>query len=131
MPSGEGKCATCERRARPCVSSSWAALDRASDHLSSKISEDEKRVERLLDELDEVRRRLVRNRKVQEQNNTKSQEKWDCMLRELESSEAPTQFEDLASVDFGFQMAGVQSPFSFSLPSDLVVAGTGEPAGPS
>ena len=58
MPSG-GKCAECERRGRPCVVSSWEALDRASDNLSSKISEDEKKVEQLLDELDEVRRRLV------------------------------------------------------------------------
>ena len=74
MPSG-GKCAECERRSRPYVVSSWEALDRASNNLSSKISEDEKKVEQLLDELDEVRRRLVRNRKVQEQNNTRSQEK--------------------------------------------------------
>ena len=44
MPSG-GKCAECERRGRPCVVSSWEALDRASDNLSSKISEDEKKVE--------------------------------------------------------------------------------------
>ena len=75
MPSGEGKCSECERRGRPCVSSSWAAIDRASDALSSKITDDEKRVERLLDELDKVRRRLVRNRKVHEQNNKKAEEK--------------------------------------------------------
>lgn len=112
MPSG-GKCAECELRGRPCVVSSWEALDRASDNLSSKISEDEKKVEQLLDELDEVRRRLVRNRKVQEQNNTRSQEKWDCLLRGLETSEQPAQFQDLAAVDFGFQLQNEPSPFTF------------------
>jgi len=113
MPSGEGKCAECERRGRPCVSSSWVALDRAGDNLSSKIAEDEGRVERLLDELDEVRRRLVRNRKVQEQNNKKASDKWECLVRETAESGEPAQFEDFAATDFGFQLEGVPSPFQF------------------
>jgi len=82
MPSGgDGKCVECTRRGRPCVSTSWVALDRASDGLVDKISSDEKRVEQLLDELDEVRRRLLRNRKVREVNNQRAKEKYDCLLR--------------------------------------------------
>jgi len=114
MPNGEGKCALCERRGRPCVSSSWETLDRTSDALVSKIAEDEKRVERLLDELDEVRRRLVRNRKVQEQSNQKEQEKWDCVLREMADTNPPAQFEHLAATDYGLQLEGVLPPFDFS-----------------
>ena len=71
-------------------------------------------MERLLDELDEVRRRLVRNRKVQEQNNKKTADKWDCIVREMEASGAPAPFEDIAATDFGLQLEGVQSPFDFS-----------------
>ncbi|TKA71192.1 hypothetical protein B0A55_11985 [Friedmanniomyces simplex] len=106
--------------------SSWAALDRASDNLSSKTSEDEQRVERLLDELHEVRRQLVRNRKVQEQNNKKTAEKWDCIVREMEASDAPAPFEDIAVTDFGLQLEGVQSPLDFS--GFLGSSGTGPEA---
>merc|ERR1712054_242070 len=84
MPSG-GKCAECERRGRPCVVSSWEALDRASDNLSSKISEDEKKVEQLLDELD----------------------------------------EDLAAVDFGFQLQNEPSPFTFDFQNGSASGGSG------
>jgi len=57
------------------VSSLWVALDCAGDNLSSKIAKDKGRIERLLDKLDKVRRRLVQNRKVQEQNNKKASNK--------------------------------------------------------
>jgi len=79
-----------------------------------KISSDEKRVEQLLDELDEVRRRLLRNRKVREVNNQRAKEKYDCLLREMEASGELAQLEDVAAMDHGFEMVGVTSPFDWN-----------------
>jgi prefoldin subunit 5 len=64
-------CSECSRLGRPCVTSSIARLDKVVDDLSSRIEQDEEEVQKLLDYVEEVRRRIARNKRVREQNSKK------------------------------------------------------------
>lgn len=82
----------------------------------------------MLDELDEVRRRLVRNRKVREENNRKADEKYECMMREMANAGQPVQLADFSALDFGITTAGGASPFSFGVgPTEREDPSVGEP----
>ena len=64
-------CSECSRLGRPCVTSSIARLDKVVDDLSSKIQQDEEEVQKLLDQVEEVRRRITRNKRVRDENSAK------------------------------------------------------------
>ena len=64
-------CSECSRLGRPYVTSFIARLDKVVDDLLSKIERDEEEVQKLLDQVEEVRRRIVRNKRVREQNSEK------------------------------------------------------------
>lgn len=117
--SGESKCAECTRRGRPCVRTSWAALDESRDKLSNEIVEDEKKREELIAQLAQVQARIDRNRLVRAQAEKRSKEKMECLMREMEESGDPPWLEDIAHVDFGLEGLGVASPFVWNLGEDV------------
>lgn len=108
---GLSKCASCTKRGRPCVVSSWESLERAQDQLSEKISADEQKREELIAALSEIQARIDRNRRIRDQAREREQEKLDCLMREMEANGDPLLMEDMAMVDFSMDSIGVESPF--------------------
>lgn len=102
-------CAECTRRGRTCVTSSWAALDRANVLLAEKISCDEKKVEDLLDQLQVIRLRLRHSRWMHEQNKQKAREKYKG-LAGLMSAFGQEQIDMISGLDLDLDHQALDSP---------------------
>ena len=81
MPNRAGrlKCSECVRRGRPCVSLSWASLDKTQEELQKKIDEDER-------VLAEVLARLMRNKTILRQARERARQKTLCLMDEMTST---------------------------------------------
>jgi chromosome segregation ATPase len=123
--AGEGKCAECARRDRPCVSTSWAALDKARDDLTLEISSDEKARDALVAQLGALQARIERNKKVREQADARAAEKMACLTRELEESGELFAVESLGELELDLGWNGVSTPFTWSGAGNETVAVTG------
>jgi len=117
MMSSEKKCAECTRRGKPCVRTSWEALDQARESLSDNIAADEKKREQLIAELSNIQARIERNRVVRAQAEERSKEKMACFMRELEAAGDPILLEDVSATEFGVQSLGIRSPFAWDDPA--------------
>jgi hypothetical protein len=76
-------CAHCAGRGRKCVTTSWASLDHARDELEVKITQDEKAREALLEQLNALQMRLIRNRQVKKKKEEEAANKLRCMEAEM------------------------------------------------
>jgi hypothetical protein len=117
--AGETHCAECARRGKPCVSTSWAALDKAKDELSKEISEAELQRDALFTQLSELQARIDRKKKVRGQAEERSREKMACLIREAEASGELSNFllEDIGDMERDLGLNGVQTPFVWSDPA--------------
>jgi hypothetical protein len=116
MPNQPNKsCAACARRGRPCVTTSWASLDRSRDDLSSKIDQDERAREVLLEQLNNLQMRLMRNRKLKEKKESEASEKLACLEEEmrLEGEEIGRVTQDPLTTEEGLAAWNVGSPFTW------------------
>jgi hypothetical protein len=119
MPAAPDKsCAHCARRGRPCVTTSWASLDRSRDDLETKISQDERAREQLLEHLNQLQMRLVRNRKLKEKKESEAAEKLRCLEAEMvaDGEEIHRSEQDPLSTEECLASWGVQSPFRWFNP---------------
>jgi len=73
------KCLKCVRASKACVNMSWASLDRIREDLSSKIAKDEA-------VLAIVITRLLRNKKMLKEVDTKAKRKTQCLLFRMKES---------------------------------------------
>ena len=104
----ELKCEACTRQKKPCVSSSWAALDRDRDRLREDLISDEKKREEMWNSMVELQARISRKRKVLEQAEERSRKKFSCLVDEARSGgidmnaslREPTEWERLLFDDF-------------------------------
>lgn len=120
MPDQPKKsCAACARRGRPCVTTSWASLDRARDDLDNKISQDERARESLLEQLNQLQMRLVRNRKLKEKKEEEAAKKLQCLEEEMEAEgeEVSRTTQDPLSTEECLASWGVSSPLTWFDPS--------------
>ena len=114
----DSKCAECTRRGRPCVRTSWEALDRCRDKLSEEIAADEKEREELYQKLSEIQARIERKKKIRAQAERQAQEKMRCLTQELEASGELPSVDQLASLDSDLELHGISSPFQWSFTDD-------------
>nr|POE89773.1 hypothetical protein CFP56_20242 [Quercus suber] len=113
MASGELKCAECTRRARPCVKTSWAALDHARDKLSDDIAADEKQREHLIAELSNTQTRLEQKRRARAEADRQAEEKMQQLLCQMEPSRDPEIAEETAFTDSATMLMEAEPPFSW------------------
>ncbi len=105
-------CSECTRKGRPCVTTSLEKLDRVSDDLSSKIEVDKAEVERLLNRLEEIRQRIRRNERIQEQNSRAIEKQVAHLVENMDDfvSDNP-ELSDLPGMTVDLASLGVESPF--------------------
>jgi len=116
MPDQPNKsCAHCAGRGRPCITTSWESLDRARDDLGVKISQDEKARELLLEQLNSIQMRLVRNRKIKENKEREAADKLRCLEEEMSAGgeELGRVVQDPLSTEECLAAWGVESPFKW------------------
>nr|POF17928.1 hypothetical protein CFP56_13339 [Quercus suber] len=122
MPDAPHKsCAQCARHGRPCVTTSWESLDRARDELSDKIAQDERARELLLEQLNDLQMRLLRNRKVKETKEKEAAEKLRCLEAEMsaEGESISRVRQDPLSTEECLASWGVASPLTWFDPVTL------------
>lgn len=114
-------CAECTRQGRPCVTSSLDRLDRVADELAHKITADEKAVDTMMDEIgvllrrvDEIRRRISRNKVVQTQNNRRTEEQVRHLVETLSPEEENAGFSEAVILGTGLEAVDASDPFDWS-----------------
>jgi len=76
------KCSECVRAGKPCVNMSWSSLDRTREELSSKVAEDEALLATVIN-------RLLRNKKILKEVDSKAKRKTQCLLDGSEETDMP------------------------------------------
>ena len=114
-------CTECTRQGKPCVTSSLDRLDKVSDDLASKIANDERAVEGMMDEIgillrcvDKARRRISRNKAVQSQNNDRVEEQVRHLVENLPPEEDNAGFSEAVFLGRDIEAAGLSDPFDWS-----------------
>lgn len=86
------RCSECVRLGRPCVNLSWESLDRTREEYQKKIDEDEELLAQVL-------ARLMRNKTILKQAESRAHKKANCLMSELDASGGLETSEDCPAAD--------------------------------
>ena len=120
-------CANCTRLGRPCVTSSVDRLDKVADDLASKIAKDEAIVSekmeemlRVMEQLQDARNRIARNKVVQKQNNRRLDEQLRHLVDNMPSADENAGFSQAVMLGQSLEGVGLADPFEWDFEPGFV-----------